>query len=106
MAIHTYVHRRDRCCFTFPGGPMAEEATDLVDACMYFMRIIDRLYRLIPFLSSESYTTHGNKITTHYKKENGEYSDICFVPIEGNRFGPGNTFCIITQFFQVTVHLH
>ena len=47
VTVHTNVQRRHRCMFAVPGIAMTVKTADLVDTRVYFMRIEDRLFRLI-----------------------------------------------------------
>src|ERR1043165_6369760 len=79
MAIHTNIHGRYCRMPAFPRVAVAVKAAYLVDTCVYFMRVVDWLSRLVCLLTSETDGTLRDEVATNYEQDDGNKCDIDFV---------------------------
>ena len=70
------------------------------------MGVVDGLFRLVIFLTTQSDGAFGDHITTEYEEYDGGHGDIRLVAVEGYGFRTNDSFRIIRHFLQVAVHLH
>src|SRR5688500_18410585 len=106
MTIHAHVGRRNGCLLSFKGRAMTIQTVYLVETRMHLMRIVNRLSWLKILLSAKANQPFAYIISYKHEQNNGKHGYVHFVLIKGYRFGPKNSFRIIAQFFQVTIHLH
>src|SRR5579875_1165575 len=106
MTVHTHVERRNGGVLALPGIAMTVQAIDLVDARMHFMRIIDRLLRLVSLLAAQIDSAFTHIIPNQNKQDDGNKSNVYFISIERNRLGANNILPVVGKLFKVAVYLH
>src|SRR5260221_11282410 len=105
MTVHTHIQRRHSSVFGVQRIAVAIQTADLVDPGVYFMRVEDRLLRLVTLLPAQANSAFYYPVTTQYKQDEYHKGDIGFIPVEGNRLSGRNTPFVIGQVFQDAVSL-
>src|SRR5690606_6452157 len=95
VAVHTHVGRRYHGVLALLGTRVAVQAVDLVDACVYFVRVEYRLLRNVVLLAAHLYRAIHHPVARTYKYKDSSYGNEYFVAVYGNVFLIGNAFFLV-----------
>jgi len=105
VTIHTNINGRNSGLLALVNTYVTILTIDLIDTCMHFVGIIDRLLGLIIGAATQVHGTFSSVITPYQEKYDGEECDVALIAEEGNRFLRSDALLLIGHLFQIGIHL-